>query len=490
MGHCKKHHKSCQKDKWFVVIHENADYLKTLSVSDYTDFASKGTLFTNYHALTHPSQPNYIGMIAGDTFENELDYGNEIVDFPNPDAPNANSTIIDLIENKGLSWKVYIENYPEGGTTDDFSFFVYTFGLYAIMGVESGPANGFYSAQQAIYGPQTPLPSTTLIETSNLDGTPGPGQDFTGKIVVVSRGGFPFTTKTKNAQNAGAIGVIIYNSKTGAGSMGVPGGVFSPGAAAADPSITIPTYGISRADGLFIVNGITTDPTSTGFVDNDPANSPSQAMYARKHNPFVSFLNISTNPQRMAHLVNAKEFSKDVACNKVPDFAFYIPNQNNDSHDTYMTQLTYNSPVEQYVPTYAGQMFPITFNMALKNKEFTKDRVFVLTFDESESEEGNNQVYCAFYGENVKRGEVVTTEYNHYNLLRTIEDSLKIGTLGRYDSTSAPMTGWRKDNYLCCHNINTNLVNNVMNNNMKPNAVKTHQLTTQNANYKFKLEIE
>jgi len=480
--HCKKHHNSCKQEKWFVVIHENTDYDSALTVSDYTDFASKGTLFSNYHALTHPSQPNYIGMIAGDTFENEIDYGDDVVDFPNPDAPNANSTIIDLIENKGLSWKVYIENYPEGGTTDDFAFFVYTFGLFAIMGVESGPANGFYSAQQAVFGPQTPLPSATLIATSNLDGTPEVGQDFTGKIVVVSRGAFTFQTKVKNAQDAHAIGVIIYNSKTGGGSLGVPGGVFSPGAAVIDPTITIPTFGISRADGLFIVDGITADPTTTGFVDNDPLNSPGQAMYARKHNPFVSFLNISLNPQRMAHLVNAKEFAKDVACNQVPDFAFYIPNQNNDSHDTYLTQLTYDSPVEQFVPTYAGQMFPITFGMALKNKEFIKDRVFVLTFDESAFDE-ENHVYCAFYGKNVKRGHVVDTEYNHYNLLRTIEDSLRIGTLGRYDTTSDPMVGWRKHGDTC-----SNGSPNIVTNSIKPNKISSHMPERPITNIKCKLE--
>jgi hypothetical protein len=431
------------KDKWFVVIHENADASKVLSVPEYADFANKGTYFSNYSAITHPSQPNYIGLIAGDTFEPPF-YDDDVVDFPNADRPDANSTIIDLIEAKGLSWKVYIENYPVGGTTDDFSSFVYSLGgVVWDFSVTSGPSAGDYPAGQALFGAQTGLPSATLIATPNLDGTPGLGQDFTGKIVIISRGGFPFSVKAKNAQDAGAIGVVIYNSVTGAG-LFTPGDVFQPGGA--DPTVTIPVFGISHSAGLVIVNGITSDPTTTGELPEDlvTATNSSNAMYARKHNPFISFLNISTNPARAAKLVNADEFAKDLANDCVPDFAFYIPNQFNDGHDTAVFQLDYTSPLTESVPYYSGQAFATTIGVALAKKSFVKDRVIVLTFDEDDFADDVNQVYCAFVGENVKRHHIVSAPYSHYNLLRTIEESLGVGTLGRNDTTSMPMTGWRK----------------------------------------------
>ncbi|MCE5295165.1 MAG: hypothetical protein LLF94_11210 [Chlamydiales bacterium] len=424
-------------------MHENADASQVLSVPQYADFAARGTYFSNFFAITHPSQPNYIGLIAGDTFEPPF-YDDDPVDFPNADHPEANSTIIDLIEEKGLSWKVYIENYPDGGTTDDFAFFVYPLGapIWDFQ-VTSGPAAGDYPAAQASFGAQTGLPSATLIATPNLDGTPGMGQDFTGKIVLILRGSFSFTSKAKNAQDAGAIGVIIYNSVTGAG-LFTPGDIFSP--FGDDPTITIPVFGISNPAGLVIGDGVTSDPTSTGelFEDLITSTFTSNAMYARKHNPFISFLNISTNPQRAAKLVNADELAQDIANNRVPDFAFYIPNQFNDGHDTPVIQLDYTTPITTSVPYYSGEAFATSIELALASESFRKDRVVVLTFDEDDFADDVNKIYCAFVGENVKPHNVVNATYDLYSLLRTIEDSLKVGTLGRNDTTATPMTGWRK----------------------------------------------
>ncbi len=59
-----------------------------------------------------------------------------------------------------------------------------------------------------------------------------------GNIALIDRGTCAFTLKVLNAQNAGAIGVIIANNTSGAAA---PTGT--------DPAITIPVLGISQADG-------------------------------------------------------------------------------------------------------------------------------------------------------------------------------------------------------------------------------------------------
>jgi len=59
-----------------------------------------------------------------------------------------------------------------------------------------------------------------------------------GKIVLIDRGTCTFVSKVKNAQNAGAVGVIIANNTTGVITMG-----------GTDATITTPSLMISQADG-------------------------------------------------------------------------------------------------------------------------------------------------------------------------------------------------------------------------------------------------
>ena len=61
-----------------------------------------------------------------------------------------------------------------------------------------------------------------------------------GKIALIDRGTCTFTEKVKNAQNAGAIGVIIADNVAGSP---------PPDLGGADPTITIPAVRITLADG-------------------------------------------------------------------------------------------------------------------------------------------------------------------------------------------------------------------------------------------------
>jgi hypothetical protein len=60
-----------------------------------------------------------------------------------------------------------------------------------------------------------------------------------GKVALIDRGICGFAVKVKNAQNAGAIGVIIANNAAGSP---------PPGMGGSDPSITIPSVMITQAD--------------------------------------------------------------------------------------------------------------------------------------------------------------------------------------------------------------------------------------------------
>lgn len=66
-----------------------------------------------------------------------------------------------------------------------------------------------------------------------------------GKVALISRGACAFALKVKNAQNAGAIGAILYNNVAG---PIAPGG--------SDASVTIPAAGVSQADGQALLAAV------------------------------------------------------------------------------------------------------------------------------------------------------------------------------------------------------------------------------------------
>lgn len=110
-------------------------------------------------------------------------------------------------------------------------------------------AFGIHEAQPAAFGPSLNVVGLTdnLVapaDTGGPSGTDGcePFADerrVRGRIALVDRGTCTFTVKVKNAQNAGAVGVVVANNVT----AGLPamGGT--------DPTINIPSIGISQSLG-------------------------------------------------------------------------------------------------------------------------------------------------------------------------------------------------------------------------------------------------
>ncbi|KAJ7626740.1 phosphoesterase family-domain-containing protein [Mycena rosella] len=86
---------------------ENTDFETAASTPIFESLASQGLLFTNYHSVTHPSEPNYVAALGGDFFGMHDDNMYHI--------PSNISTIVDLLEDKKISWATYQENMPEDG---------------------------------------------------------------------------------------------------------------------------------------------------------------------------------------------------------------------------------------------------------------------------------------------------------------------------------------------------------------------------------------
>lgn len=84
------------------LVLENEDYPDIIKNELFKKWAAQGANFTNFMAETHPSQPNYIAMISGDTLGVKDD---GLVDI-------NGRHLGDLLEEKGLDWRVYAEDFP------------------------------------------------------------------------------------------------------------------------------------------------------------------------------------------------------------------------------------------------------------------------------------------------------------------------------------------------------------------------------------------
>jgi len=93
----------------FTIVMENRDRSEIIGSADapYINMlASQGAEAAGYHdSYVHPSEPNYIWMVAGENFGILND------DDPNPgNTISATAHLADQIEARGLTWKTYQES--------------------------------------------------------------------------------------------------------------------------------------------------------------------------------------------------------------------------------------------------------------------------------------------------------------------------------------------------------------------------------------------
>jgi len=90
--------------KIFVGIFENWGYSKCMSTSYWQSVTAQSVILSNYYAIMHPTQPNYVAMVGGSVFGCTS----------NSNCNLGYNTLVDLLEPKGVSWGYYGEDYYPG----------------------------------------------------------------------------------------------------------------------------------------------------------------------------------------------------------------------------------------------------------------------------------------------------------------------------------------------------------------------------------------
>jgi acid phosphatase len=94
-------------DRFITIWLENTDFLSAAADPNFGALTKQGIHLTNYFAVTHPSEPNYVASVGGDYFGMQNDNLNRV--------PQNVSSVVDLLEDKGISWAEYQEHMPETG---------------------------------------------------------------------------------------------------------------------------------------------------------------------------------------------------------------------------------------------------------------------------------------------------------------------------------------------------------------------------------------
>jgi phosphatidylinositol-3-phosphatase len=159
--------------------------------------------------------------------------------------------------------------------------------------------------------------------------------------------------------------------------------------------------------------GYSEDLPSIGF------NGESNGAYARKHNPWVNFTNISNEANQPL-----ESFPMDF--NKLPTVSFVIPNLEHDMHDGTIKKG------DRWLKEHLGSYV----QWAKKHNS-----LLIVTWDEDDNSQ-NNKIPTFLVGPMVKVG-IFKGNLNHYNLLRTIEDIYGLSHAGESKSVNPIMSIWK-----------------------------------------------
>jgi phosphatidylinositol-3-phosphatase len=173
-------------------------------------------------------------------------------------------------------------------------------------------------------------------------------------------------------------------------------------------------------------------------------------LYERKHNPFVSYADVASNPARMANIVDLSQLSTDLANNTVPNFVWISPDQCNDMHGRFTldpNDLCGFSHVQSLIAT--GDAFlHSTVSAIMSSPAWTGNSVIFITWDESDFTgtgnfgfgddsgccdsvpgQGGGHVLTIVISQSNSSPAVSAVAYNHFSILATIEAGWGLGCL-------------------------------------------------------------
>jgi hypothetical protein len=208
------------------------------------------------------------------------------------------------------------------------------------------------------------------------------------------------------------------------------------------------------------------EPGSLVATATDPSfddGTRKTALYASKHSGFMNFADVQSDPARAERIVGFDQLRKDLASGVWPSFALIVPNQCNDMHGMHAAGVPADCDgANPRALIGRGDAYVAMLVRAIQGTQVWRSAgnvAIVITFDEgagktregccgvtpdAPSNFGGGHIPTIVITNHGPRGLTDDTPYNHYSLLRTLEDAFGVSEhLGRAadsDDGVKPMT--------------------------------------------------
>jgi hypothetical protein len=157
--------------------------------------------------------------------------------------------------------------------------------------------------------------------------------------------------------------------------------------------------------------------------------------YAKKHNPFMYFPSVTSNPSLCARVVPETRLQADLAHGRLPAFAWITPDLCQAAHDCALSSA--DRYLRRIVPRLRRRLGP--------------NGLLAITFDEGTTSAGccggaaGGHIATVLLGPEVRSGFRLRGPYSLYSLLATVEDRFGVARLGHARGASALGAAFRTE---------------------------------------------
>jgi phosphatidylinositol-3-phosphatase len=176
-------------------------------------------------------------------------------------------------------------------------------------------------------------------------------------------------------------------------------------------------------------------------------------LYERKHNPFVTYKDIQDNPARLANNVDLSQLDADLASGNVPSLAYIDPDQCHDMHGRFNPAVPDTDPcsfnhVQDLIRTGDSFLSNLVGKIT-SSSAWNGNSVIFIQWDEADftgsgfngfgddsgccgsvAGQGGGHVVSLVISHSNHSAVTSGTAFNHFSVLRTIQDGWQLGCLG------------------------------------------------------------